>query len=526
VSSATAVMGGDQFGPFRFLERIERGGPAELYRALWAEAPVPGERSCLVKRLRPELASSPAFRRMFVEESRIMMYLRHPGVARVYAHGDIDGLPYVATEPLDGLSLARLLGASRASGRKLPIEVVAYIGQQLATTLAHAHQAADPGGAPLSIVHRDVRPANIMLLTDGQVKLVEFGVARMASFVSQSANLAGAGTMPGEGKACYASPEQLLGAPLDGRADLFSLGVSLWEMLVGRPLFPPGPPNDVAARVLQAPLPRPSAVRPDVPQAFDDLIGRLLDRDLGRRLASGGDVAAALAEFLPVPKDARRAVVSMVRTASSAPMELPGALPAATPGARPQTRVVPQAAALLAARGKMMALAGRLPGSIRRITGMVAPLVRSPPGGMARPFPPREVVHMPARWSPAGPSPMRRLALQAALAATLSFVAGVLWQEVRVDAAVARPPSAAGSPTTARNSGVLIERLPPRPDPGARSPSSPGSSAGKTVAGVTGPAARLTSAAASRTVRAKATRAKRAKHGGGGLPARRRHHRR
>jgi hypothetical protein len=517
-------MGGDQFGPFRFLERIERGGPAELYRALWAEAPVPGERSCLVKRLRPELASSPAFRRMFAEESRIMVYLRHPGVARVYAHGEIDGLPYLATEPLDGLSLARLLGANRASGRKLPIEVVAYIGQQLSAALAHAHQATDPGGAPLSIVHRDVRPANIMLLTDGQVKLVEFGVARMASFVSQSANLAGAGNLPGQGKAFYASPEQLTGAPPDGRADLFSLGVSLWEMLVGRPLFPPGPPSDLVARVLTAPVPRASAARPDVPQAFDDIIGWLLERDIGRRLPSASDLGAALAEFLPVPKDARRAVVSMVRTACAVPLGLPGTspgTPAVTPGVRPGTRVVPQAAAILAARGKLMGLAGRLPGSIRKITGMVSPLASAPPAAPAFATPASHVVRLPARWSP---SPVRKLALQAALAATLSFVAGVLWQEVRVDAAVARPASAAGAPSTTRNSGVLIERLPPRPGPGART-SARVSPTTQTVAKVTGPIARPRSAAELRAVRSKALRGKRAKHGGG-QPARRRHHRR
>jgi serine/threonine protein kinase len=518
--SATAVMGGDQFGPFRFLERIERGGPAELYRALWADAPVPGERSCLIKRLRPELASSPAFRRMFIEESRIMMYLRHPGVARVYAHGEVDGLPYVATEPLDGLSLARLLGANRVSGKRLPIEVVAYIGHQIAAVLAHAHQATDPDGTSLAIVHRAVRPANVMLLTDGQVKLVEFGVARMASFVSQSANLAGAGNMPGEGKAFYASPEQLTGASLDGRSDLFSLGVSLWELLVGRPLFPPGPPAELAARVLQAPLPRASAVRPDVPPALDDIVGRLLERDLHRRMPSAAHLAALLVEFLPAPKDARRAVVSMVRAACEAPLVLPGSMPPARPGGRPRTQVVPQAAGLVAARGRMMALAGRLPGSIRKLTDMVSPLVWSAP--LAPGSPPSNFAGISTtRWSSSSSSPMRRLALQAALAATLSFVAGVLWQEVRVDAAVARPASPA---FVTRNVGVIIERLPPRPGPGGRAPVRTTPAAPPvTSAAVSQPRAK--SVVETRAVRKKVPGIRRAKQGGA-QPARRRHHRR
>ena len=467
-------MAGGQFGPFRFLERIERGGPAELYRALWAEAPSSAERSCLVKRLRPELAGSPAFRAMFVQEARIMVHLRHPSIARVFAHGEIEGLPYLATEPLEGLSLARLLGAQKASGKRLPVEVAAYVAREVALALAHAHTATDTNGEPLAIVHRDVRPANIMLLPTGEVKLVDFGVARTASFVSQSANLAGAANGGGNGKPLYASPEQLAGASLDAGSDLFSLGATFWEMLVGRPLFPPGPVGELAARVLNAPLSAPAAVRPDLPGALDDIVMRLLERDRARRYPAAELLARDLGTFMPVPRDAQRAVASLVRTAFSVPLGLPGALLTPGPSGRPRTSVVPNVAALLEG-AKMKALAGRLPGSLRKVTSMV-PVLASRIGGAASSA--RKRIQTAAtRAVPADgwlgralallarQSPVRRLALQATLAATISFVCGIMWQESRVDAASATLAKqselvTARRPPAART--AVIERLPPK----------------------------------------------------------------
>ena len=268
VAPTTSALPGGRFGGFRFIERVERGGPAELYRALWSDAPSAAERICLIKRLRPELASSPAFVRMFQDEARTMAQLSHPNVARVFAHGELEGLPYVAMEPLEGLTLAQLLAGLRPSGKKLPVEVACYIASEVAAALAHAHGAtADRGRQeqPLGLVHRDVRPANVLLLPSGSVKLIEFGVAKVASFVSQSVNVNGAGT----GKPSYVSPEQLAGAPLDGRSDLFSLGVVLWEMLCGRALFPPTEPGEAVARLTSGALPRPSSVRSEVPAALD-----------------------------------------------------------------------------------------------------------------------------------------------------------------------------------------------------------------------------------------------------------------
>ncbi len=382
VAPTTSALPGGRFGAFRFIERVERGGPAEMYRALWSDAPSAAERICLIKRLRPELASSPAFVRMFQDEARIMAQLSHPNVVRVFAHGELEGLPYVAMEPLEGLALAQLLAGMRPIGKKLPVEVACYIASEMAAALAHAHGATETVGGqeqPLGLVHRDVRPANVLLLPNGSVKLIEFGVAQVASFVSQSVNVIGSGT----GKSSYVSPEQLSGAPLDGRSDLFSLGVVLWEMLCGRALFPPTAPGEAVARLTSGALPRPSSVRTEVPAALDQLVMRLLVRDLPGRYPSARLLVRDLEAFIPARNDSQRAVSSMVNTGPEAEGKvgavLADAVAAASTdraaGRRPVTRVVPNIAAILAS-ARMRQLASRIPGSVRRITGLV-PVVAS-----------------------------------------------------------------------------------------------------------------------------------------------------
>jgi len=494
VAPTTSALPGGRFGAFRFIERVERGGPAELYRALWAEAPSAAERICLIKRLRPELASSPAFVRMFQDEARTMAQLRHPNVARVFAQGELEGLPYVAMEPLEGLSLAQLLAGLRTSGKKLPVEVACYIAGEVTAALAHAHVATaivDGQEQPLGVVHRDVRPANVLLLPNGAVKLVEFGVAKVASFVSQSMNVHGAGS----GKPSYVSPEQLAGAPLDGRSDLFSLGVVLWEMLCGRALFPPTEPGEAVARLTSGALPRPSSVRSEIPAALDSLVMRLLDRDLPTRYPAAKLLVRDLEAFIPARDDSLRAVSSMVNMGPDGEGKgaavLANAVAASSAdraaGRRPITRVAPQIAAILAS-ARMRQLAGRIPGSVRRITGLVpvvaSRLLRKTPAAAAKPVKPAprgpatESNIAAASAIGTGPLPaylraravdvagwLRTSArrppflIRALVVTVLAFLGGVLWQQVGGDASSAATPSAAAS----RLAGVRIESLPPRP---------------------------------------------------------------
>jgi hypothetical protein len=482
----TAAISGGRFGNFRFIEQVERAGPAELYHALWSAAPTAEQRVCLLKRLRPELVSSPAFVRMFGDEARVMAQLDHPNVVRVYEHGVLEGLPYMATEPLDGLHLSQLLLALRASGKKLPIEVASYVAQAVAAALAHAHEAVDARGEPLGIVHGDVRPQNVMLLATGGVKLVEFGVAKIHSFVSHHVNAAGAGP----GKPCYLSPEQILGAPLDARSDLFSLGVLLWELLVGRPLFPPAEPGAAAQRLLGAPIDRPSSLRVEVPTALDNLVMRLLERELPRRYPRAAALVRDLAALIPAPHDASRAVASMVRTGLDASAVLMSAVPGAA-GGRKVTQVAPNVAALLSRRG-LKELAIRLPGSLRKATSMipvVASKLRKLTGGGV-PAVIDDGAHGEGPAAGAGGALLRRLrgllraglnpwrstrrrafALRAAVVALVAFAGGASWHELG-DRGLPPLMAAAPAPQAPFPAGVVIEQLPAR-GPAEATPGAP-----------------------------------------------------
>jgi hypothetical protein len=445
---------------------VERAGPAELYHALWAAAPTAEQRVCLLKRLRPELMSSPAFVRMFSDEARVMSLLDHPNVVRVYEHGVLEGLPYVAMEPMEGMHLSHLMAGLRASSKKLPVEVACYLARGIAAALAHAHEAVDTTGEPLGIVHRDVRPQNVMLLTTGGVKLIDFGVAKIHSFVSHNQNAAGAGP----GKPSYLSPEQLMGAPLDGRSDLFSLGVLLWELLVGRPLFPPAEPGAAAERLLRAPIDRPSSLRVDVPTALDNLVMRLCERELPRRYPRAATLMRDLEALIPADRDACRAVASMVCSGLDAGAALMAAIPAAT-GGRKVTQVAPNLAALLSRRG-LAGLAIRLPGSLRKVTSVipvVASKLRRLTGAGAAAVNDdglgawlRAALGSWMRMSRRRTSARAFLA-RAAVVALLAFAGGASWHEMRDQALptllAATPEAPAPLPPPP---GVVIEQLPVR----------------------------------------------------------------
>jgi hypothetical protein len=458
------------------MEPVDRGenGPAEMYRALWAPDASSPERLCVLKRLRAELVSSPTFVRMFEEETRVLAALHHPNIVEAYDHGTVDGVPYLAMEALDGVDLARLSRSLLAAGKLLPVELAVYIAHEVAVGLAYAHAACDNQGRSLRLVHRDVKPANVILLRDGAVKLVQFGVARVSSFLTN--NLTSDGLAAG--KPVYVAPEQVKGAPLDARADLFSLGALLWEMLTGRPLFPATSPRKAAARLIVGELQAPSALRTEVSEALDGIVMRLLDRDVARRHQSADDAAIDLGRLLPVPDDDARALCSLVREhfdtrPAPSPARLPGSL-------RPITRVVPVVAAAMARGAQMGQYIGRLPGSIRKVTGLLPVIAAKLPRRKTTTSPsvvtrrngspaPGALAMAPPLWSipPGLPRRMGTLAAQMLAAVTLVFAAGVGWQELRA--------SAQATPTPEENTpapGVLIEPLAPTTAPPTAAPPS------------------------------------------------------
>ncbi|MBI5501813.1 MAG: serine/threonine protein kinase [Deltaproteobacteria bacterium] len=280
---------GTIFGPYRILARIGRGGMAEIYLAS-RTGPGGFSRDVVLKRILPQRAADPEFVRMFVDEAGLLSRLTHSNIAQVYEFGEIEGSHYLAMEYVRGISLDRLIRVFERPG--LPIAHAARIAAEVARGLDHAHRATDARGRPLAIVHRDVSPTNVLVSYEGEVKLIDFGIARSAVRATETA----AGTV--KGKVRYMSPEQCRGRPLDPRSDVFSLGIVLWEALTGELLFPQSETFDVMEAIVQQPIVPPSVRRPEVPPELDGVVLRALAKTPEERYGAAGDMAQALDAFL------------------------------------------------------------------------------------------------------------------------------------------------------------------------------------------------------------------------------------
>jgi serine/threonine protein kinase len=480
---ATAAFPIGRFGLFRLIDRIDDGageGGSELYRALWTYMPREPERLCVVKRLRPELCSSPAFVRMFEKEAEVLAALDHPNLVKTYERGLVETVPYVAMEWLEGIDVASLMRSIRIAAGTLSVEVAIFIAHEVARGLAHGHAACSREGNPLKLVHRDVKPSNVVLLPNGGVKLIDFGATRVSSFIGQNVSTDGTRT----NRPSYIAPEQMRGGMIDARADLFSLGALLWEMLTGRPLFPAADPRETANKLLTGELLRPSVLRPEVPAALDDVVMKMLHRDVPLRHQTAISVAQDLAQFLPAPADDARAVGSLVRTH----METRSAVSAASllPSGKP---VPPALMGVLEAVAKNMragGIAGRLPGSIRKITSLV-PMVaaRFPRRTPARPSTdpaPAISINTPAGSFKMPRRPVWPMVANVMAGVTFLVALGGGWQYLNRETASVEvaetdtlPPNTmqvawTGEPAQPVAAGIVIESLPPPVLPTAVSP--------------------------------------------------------
>jgi serine/threonine-protein kinase len=285
---------------------------AELFKAC-AHGPGGYRRTLVIKRALPKLGADPEVADMLAAEARLLGLLRHPNIVQIYDYDAVGAGTFLALEFLDGPSVAALLTAHRRARRPVPVAAAAYIAREVCLGLAAAHALADADGLHLGVVHRDVTPGNVMTTTSGEVKLVDFGIARTGLGPQHTRD----GTF--RGKPAYVAPEQMLGGAIDGRADVFSAGVVLHELLTLEPLFQGT--NDVSTiyRVLEHPVSPPSSLRPEVPPALDQVVLRALERPPRRRFRSAADMAAALSAILgPDTEAARSSVAAMARQAIEA----------------------------------------------------------------------------------------------------------------------------------------------------------------------------------------------------------------
>ena len=278
-----------RLGRFQIIGRLATGGMAEVYLALSGE--LPGYRTLLVvKRILPHLASNRQFIGMFLDEARLAALLDHPNVVRIIEVGH-DGEEYfLAMELVQGKPLSAVLRKATRERRPPSPALAAYIIAQAASGLGYAHALTDGDGRPLGVVHRDVSPQNVLLSFEGAVKLIDFGVARAFGRVAH--------TSPGglKGKIEYMSPEQASAEEVDHRADVFALGVVLWEVLTGRRLYRRETELATMRAILDDPIPRPSEVA-DVPPELDAVVMRALRKRRDARFSSAHEMAQALERF-------------------------------------------------------------------------------------------------------------------------------------------------------------------------------------------------------------------------------------
>ena len=279
------------FGRYLLLEEIAKGGMARVYRALLRESSG-FEKTVVVKRMLAELSEDPDFVARFIDEARIASTLNHSNIAQVFDFGQAEGEYYLAMELVDGPDLGTLIEACRQQQQPIPIPTALFIASRMAWGLGAGHQRKDKYGKPTPVVHRDMSPQNLLISRNGEVKVVDFGIAKATEKALQTQ----AGMIIG--KLQYMSPEQATGKVVDVRADVFSAGCVLYQLLTGAPVFSGSQPREVLKQVTTAPITSPSEHNADVPPELDAIVHRSLERDLERRYADGSAMARDLEGLL------------------------------------------------------------------------------------------------------------------------------------------------------------------------------------------------------------------------------------
>ncbi len=256
-----------------------------------SEGPAGFNKLKVVKVLRPDLASDPQFLEMFLDEARLSARLNHPNIVQTNEVG-FDGQDYyIEMEYLDGQSLDAITRAA-ASKDGVPRTLLLWILAQVLAGLHSAHELCDLQGAPLHVVHRDVSPHNVFVTYDGAVKVLDFGIAKATTSSSETR------TGVVKGKATYMAPEQAARRPVDRRADVFAVGVMLWEALARRRMWSGLSDGEIFARLGTTEIEHPRSVRPDVPEALDAICMRALAADPAARFATAAELQVALEDFL------------------------------------------------------------------------------------------------------------------------------------------------------------------------------------------------------------------------------------
>jgi serine/threonine-protein kinase len=276
---------------YRVIEKLESGGMAEVFRAE-SEGLQGFRKQVAIKRVLPHLSSKTKFISMFLDEARLSAQLSHSNCVQVFDIGVGDNAYFIVMEFVDGANLKAVVEHLHKTGRDFPVEVAVAISLALCEGLAYAHELTDSSGVPLHIVHRDMSPPNVLITKHGEIKIVDFGLAKANSQLERSE--------PGiiKGKFSYLSPEAAMGQEVDARSDIFAVGIILWELLSGQRLFLGETDFQTVKKVQAAVVPSITQINKRVPTDLERIIVRALARERSQRYPNARSLGVDLSNFL------------------------------------------------------------------------------------------------------------------------------------------------------------------------------------------------------------------------------------
>src|SRR5690242_16734539 len=280
-----------QFGKYYLLDRINVGGMAEVFKAK-AYGVEGFERLVAVKRILPNIAEDEEFITMFIDEAKIAVQLQHANIAQIFDLGKVDDSFFIALEYVHGRDLRSIFDRMRARGDALPVSLACYVLMQVCEGLDYAHNKRDGQGRELHLIHRDISPQNVLIGYEGEVKLIDFGIAKAAGKASKTQ----AGIL--KGKFGYMSPEQVRGLPIDRRSDIFAVGICLYELLTGERLFVGESDFSTLEKVRNVEILPPSSYNRKIPAELERICLKALAKDVEDRYQNAIDLHDDLQSFL------------------------------------------------------------------------------------------------------------------------------------------------------------------------------------------------------------------------------------
>jgi serine/threonine-protein kinase len=293
----------EKFGSYRVYECLGAGGMATVHRAT-IELEDGRIQDIALKRMLPQFATDKRFVEDFVREAKLAVHLQHPNIVRILELGRQGRTYFIAMELVRGKPLMALMRRAHQLRKRAPIGVVLAVMRELCDALEHAHEGTDEYGEPMPIVHRDLTPSNLLVTDDGHLKVIDFGVAKALAGAHQtSSGLA-------KGKLGYMSLEALGGTKLDVRADIFSAGVVMWELITGRRLFTGANEYEIIIQIQNGAVKAPSSINPECPSEVDEIVQRAVARNCDARWPSAAAMRSELDDVQRYYRDANAAAVA------------------------------------------------------------------------------------------------------------------------------------------------------------------------------------------------------------------------